>query len=119
MAVEPAAPSRNGVDSITTSSASCSDGQYDVSIEVEARKFKADGTGNETEVPVDDWIDIGAFAKPASQRKYGDTLYRQRVHITQRNSAFTVYLRMQDRPPRDGLSRIEGYRDLNYAAFFC
>ena len=65
------------------------DGQYDVSIEVEARKFKADGNGNETEVPVDDWIDIGAFTKPASGRKYGDTLFRQRMHITQRNSTFT------------------------------
>jgi aminopeptidase N len=66
-----------------------SDGQYDVSIEVEARKFKADGNGNESEVPVDDWIDIGAFTEPASGKKYGDTLYRQRVHITQRNSTFS------------------------------
>jgi hypothetical protein len=65
------------------------DGQYNVSIEVEVRKFKADGNGNETEVPVDDWIDIGAFTKPASGRKYGDTLCRQRMHITQRNSTFT------------------------------
>jgi len=65
------------------------DGQYDVSIVVEARKFKADGKGNETEVPVDDWIDIGAFTKAPSTRKYGDTLYRQRMHITQRNSTFT------------------------------
>jgi hypothetical protein len=54
------------------------DGQYDVSIVVEARKFKADGKGNETEVPVDDWIDIGAFTKAPSTRKYGDTLYSQR-----------------------------------------
>jgi ABC-2 type transport system permease protein len=65
------------------------DGKYDVTINVEARKFKADAKGNETEVPVDDWIDIGAFAKPASGRKYGDTLYRERMHITQRNSSFT------------------------------
>ena len=65
------------------------DGRYDVTINVEARKFKADATGKETEVPVDDWIDIGAFAKPASGKKYGDTLYRQRMHITQRNSTFT------------------------------
>jgi ABC-2 type transport system permease protein len=65
------------------------DGKYDVTINVEARKFKADGKGNETEVPVDDWIDIGAFAKPASGRIYGDTLYRERIHITQRNSTFT------------------------------
>ncbi len=65
------------------------DGQYDVTINVEARKFKADAKGNETEVPVDDWIDIGAFAKPASGGKYGETLYRERMHITQRNSTFT------------------------------
>jgi hypothetical protein len=65
------------------------DGKYDVTINVEARKFKADATGKETEVPVDDWIDIGAFAKPASGKKYGDTLCRQRMHITQRNSTFT------------------------------
>jgi hypothetical protein len=64
------------------------DGKYEITIQVEARKFKADATGKETEVPVDDWIDIGAFAKPASGKKYGDTLYRQRVHITQRNSTF-------------------------------
>jgi ABC-2 type transport system permease protein len=65
------------------------DGKYDVTINVETRKFKADPTGKETEVPVDDWIDIGAFAKPARGKKYGDTLYRQRMHITQRNSTFT------------------------------
>ena len=65
------------------------DGKYDVTLNVEARKFKADAKGNETEVPVDDWIDVGAFAKPASGKKYGDTLYRERMHITQRNSTFT------------------------------
>jgi len=64
------------------------DGKYDVTINVEAHKFKADATGKETEVPVDDWIDIGAFAKPGSGKKYGDTLYRQRMHIAQRTSTF-------------------------------
>ena len=65
------------------------DGKYDVTIKVEAHKFKADSNGNEKEVPVDDWIDIGAFAKPETGKRYGDTLYRERVHITKRNSAFT------------------------------
>jgi len=51
--------------------------------------FKADAKGNETEVPVNDWIDIGAFAQPAKGKKYGDTLYRERVHITQKNSTYT------------------------------
>jgi hypothetical protein len=65
------------------------DGGYDVVVDVEARKFKDDRNGNEIEVPVDDWIDIGAFAKPASGKTFGDTLYRERMHITQRNSTFT------------------------------
>ncbi|MGA3211312.1 MAG: M1 family aminopeptidase, partial [Terriglobales bacterium] len=65
------------------------DGKYDVTIKVAARKFKADAQGKESEVPVDDWIDIGAFAKPASGKKYGETLYRERMHITQRDSTFT------------------------------
>ncbi|HET9184037.1 MAG TPA: M1 family aminopeptidase [Candidatus Angelobacter sp.] len=65
------------------------DGKYDVTIKVEAHKYKADSQGNETEVPVNDYIDIGAFAKPAKGRKYGDTLYRQRIHLTQKDATFT------------------------------
>ena len=65
------------------------DGKYDVTIQVEAHKYKADPKGNETEVPVNDYIDIGAFAKPGKNKKYGDTLYRQRVHVTQKDSSFT------------------------------
>ncbi|HKT50080.1 MAG TPA: M1 family aminopeptidase [Candidatus Angelobacter sp.] len=65
------------------------DGKFDVTIKVEAQKFKADPKGNETEVPVNDYIDIGAFAKPAKNRRYGDTLYRRRVHITEKDSTFT------------------------------
>jgi ABC-2 type transport system permease protein len=66
-----------------------SDGKYDVMIKVETRKYKADAKGNETEVPVNDYIDIGAFAKPGKDKKYGDTLYRERIHITQKDSNFT------------------------------
>ncbi|HEX2327151.1 MAG TPA: M1 family aminopeptidase [Candidatus Angelobacter sp.] len=65
------------------------DGKYEVTIKVEARKYKADAKGNETEVPVNDFIDIGAFAKPGKNKKYGDTLYRERVHMTQKESEFT------------------------------
>jgi ABC-2 type transport system permease protein len=65
------------------------DGKYAVTIKVEAQKYKADAKGNETEVSVNDYIDIGAFAKPEKNKKYGDTLYRQRVHITQKDSTFT------------------------------
>jgi ABC-2 type transport system permease protein len=55
------------------------DGKYDVTIHVDSRKFKADEKGEEREVAVNDWIDIGAFAKPPKGKKYGKTLYRERV----------------------------------------
>jgi ABC-2 type transport system permease protein len=65
------------------------DGKYDVTLTVETRKFKADPKGNETEVPLDDWIEVGAFAKPEKGRKYGRTLYRDRVHMTQNRGTYT------------------------------
>ena len=34
-------------------------------------------------------IDIGALAKPAGGKRYGDTLYRQRLHMTERTSTYT------------------------------
>jgi ABC-2 type transport system permease protein len=95
------------------------DGKYDVTIEVEAQKFKADPKGNETEVPVDDWIDIGAFAKPEKGKKYGKTLYRQREHITQQKSTYTFtvdevpdeagidpFLLLVDRIPDDNTKKV-------------
>ena len=36
-------------------------GKYEVTIEMENRKLKADTIGNEKEVPLDDWVDIGLF----------------------------------------------------------
>jgi ABC-2 type transport system permease protein len=65
------------------------DGKYDVTIDIETRKFKADPKGNETEVPVNDWIEIGAFAKPEKDKKYGRTLYRERIHLTGAKSTHT------------------------------
>jgi len=95
------------------------DGKYDVTIDIETRKFKADAKGNETEVPVNDWIEIGAFAKPEKGRKYGRTLYRERLHMTQARSThtFTVdelpdkagvdpFLLLVDRIPDDNVKSV-------------
>jgi ABC-2 type transport system permease protein len=86
-----------------------SDGKYDVTIKVETRKYKADAKGNETEVPVNDYIDIGAFAKPGMSGKYGDTLYRERLHITQKDSSFTfVTSSLSDKAGVDPLALLIG-----------
>ena len=57
------------------------DGKYEITIDVETKKFKADEKGNETEAPVKDFIEIGAFAKPEKGKRYGKTLYRQRLEM--------------------------------------
>ena len=95
------------------------DGKYDVTIAVESHKFKADPKGNETEVPVDDWVDIGAFAKPEKDRKYGKTLHRELVHVTQAHSTYTFvtdelpdkagidpFLLLIDRVPDDNVKKV-------------
>jgi ABC-2 type transport system permease protein len=96
-----------------------SDGKFDVTIDIETHKFKADAKGNETEVPVNDWIDIGAFAKPEKGSKYGRTLYRERLHLAQARSShtFTVgelpekagvdpFLLLVDRIPDDNMKNV-------------
>jgi ABC-2 type transport system permease protein len=95
------------------------DGRYDVTIDVETHKYKSDAKGNETEVPMNDWIDIGAFAKPEKGRKYGKTLYRDRVHIANNKSTYTFttaevpdqagvdpFLLLVDRIPDDNTKKV-------------
>ena len=38
------------------------DGEYEVTLDVVAKKLRADSVGNETEVPMDDLVEIGVFA---------------------------------------------------------
>ena len=37
------------------------DGKYDVTLNVSAHKYYADGKGKETEAPLDEDVDVGAF----------------------------------------------------------
>jgi len=39
------------------------DGRYLVRMTVEARKYRADGQGVETEIPMDDWVDVAVFGE--------------------------------------------------------
>jgi len=96
------------------------DGKYDVTIHVDAKKFKADEKGEEREVPVNDWIEIGAFAKPPKGKKYGKTLYRDRVLMKSGEGAYTFtvdeapdkagidpFLLLIDRIPDDNTKTVE------------
>ena len=96
------------------------DGKYDVTLQIDTHKFKADAKGNETEVPLDDWIEVGAFAKPEKGKQYGNTLYRQRIHLTTAKSTqtFTVdqlperagvdpFVLLVDRIPDDNVKKVD------------
>ena len=56
------------------------DGRYDVTVTAKARKLRADGKGVETEVALDDWIDVGIFGEPRGEE--GRPLYLQKQHVT-------------------------------------
>lgn len=60
------------------------DGTYKVTITVEAQKLRADSLGNEKEIAVNDWIDIGVFSRDKK------TLYLQKHHITGKKTEIEV-----------------------------
>jgi ABC-type transport system involved in multi-copper enzyme maturation permease subunit len=96
------------------------DGRYDVTVEVETHKYRADDKGAETEVPVDDWIEVGALAAPEKGKHYGQVLARQLVHMTGTHGTYTFVtnvmpdkagidplLLLIDRVPDDNLKTVE------------
>ncbi len=97
------------------------DGKFDVTIDGETRKYRADEKGNEQEVPVADYIEIGAFAKPAKDQRYGRTLHRERVRLTTPKARFQFvtaelpdkagvdpFRLLIDRIPDDNLKKVSG-----------
>lgn len=69
----------------STKEATCTalpDGKYSVKIKIECEKYKATEKGAESKVPMNDWIEVGAFAKPEAGKRYGKLLYRERVQLT-------------------------------------
>jgi aminopeptidase N len=52
-------------------------GKYEVTLKVKAKKVQADETGNEHEVPLNDWIDVGLLDDQ------GRVAYREKRRITQ------------------------------------
>lgn len=65
------------------------DGKYTVTVVIQTHKYKADAKGNEVEVPMDDWIEVGALAAPPKGFHYGAVLARQRVHVVSGNAGAT------------------------------
>ena len=89
-------------------------------MKVHSEKFKADSLGKETKVPESDWIEIGAFAKPAEGKKYGKQIYSKLENISSDENTFTFIIKekpdkagidpnyyLVDRMPDDNLKTVE------------
>lgn len=75
-------------------------GEYRVAIDVTAKKVRADSVGNETEVPMDDLVEIGVFA-PNGADGLGEPLYLQRHRI--RSGEQTISITVRQMPARAGI----------------
>jgi hypothetical protein len=80
-------------------------GEFQVTLDVTAKKTRADSVGKETPVPMDDLVDIGVFASGIGG--LGDPLYlrRHRIH----SGTQTIRITVPRKPARAG---IDPYRML-------
>ena len=93
-------------------------GGYLVRLEVEAKKYRADGQGVETEIPVDDWIDLAVFgdrepgASPEGKllalekRRIdaGEAVFELVVDEEPRRAGIDPFTKLIDRNPDDNMA---------------
>ncbi|MEZ4824809.1 MAG: M1 family aminopeptidase [Bacteroidia bacterium] len=77
-------------------------GKYKVSIAYEAKKLRDNGKGDETEIPLNDYIDVGVFAREKVDGKYKDkALYFEKLKIT--SPVDTLVIIVDEKPSKVGL----------------
>jgi hypothetical protein len=73
--------------------------EFEVSLFTSSEKLRADSTGMETNIPINDWIDIGVYGKNKAGK---DSLIYLRKHkITDKENTFTI--KVKSRPRRAGI----------------
>jgi ABC-type transport system involved in multi-copper enzyme maturation permease subunit len=90
------------------------EGKYKVALTIKAKKLRADSLGVESEIPINDWIDIGVLGKD------GKELYLKKHKIPQPDMTFDLlvdelpveagidpYVKLIDRNPADNIKKIE------------
>lgn len=63
-------------------------GKYQVKLDIETYKIKSDSLGNETRVPINDWIDVGFFMDYDEEELYE----QKRLKFDKNSSSLTVEL---------------------------
>jgi aminopeptidase N len=97
------------------------DGKYDVTLDLAVAKNTADGKGKETKIAMDDWVDVGVFARGKDKKEADESvLYLKKHHITDDSRTLTVtvdtepydagldpYNKLIDRVPDDNRKAVE------------
>jgi len=91
------------------------DGRWDVAVPVEARKFHADGAGNEKEAPLRDLIDIGLFSAEPGEADFGKTKVIRMAPQPVRSGAQVFRFVTDRRPSHAGIDPYNLYIDRNWA----
>ncbi len=72
-----------------------------MTLDVRARKVVVDSAGVETELPMNDWVEIGVFAPAGEGEESGRPLYVQMHRI--RSGEQTVTVTVPRKPARTGI----------------
>jgi len=83
---------------VTATVTPTADKKFKVVLAVESRKFKADGLGAETPMPLDDYIEIGVFS---GKKDHEVPLFLEKKKITQEKQTFEVVV--DQMPTRAGI----------------
>ncbi|HKV08395.1 MAG TPA: M1 family aminopeptidase [Thermoanaerobaculia bacterium] len=76
-------------------------GNWQVTMEVEAHKVVADSAGKETEVPIEEGIEIGVFAPARPGELLGQPLHVQKHRV--RSGTQTITIVVPEKPARGGI----------------
>ena len=87
------------------------DGGYEVTFDVIASKYEANGEGFETEVPISDWIDIAVLGEKQGESEIPEILYIEKAHIVKNADSFTI--RLNEKPVSVGIDPLNKLVDRN------
>jgi ABC-2 type transport system permease protein len=76
-------------------------GSYRVTLNVDVRKVRSDSIGNDTEVPMNDLVEVGVFAAAGKGEALGRPLYLRKHRL--RSGQHTITVTVPGRPARAGI----------------
>jgi hypothetical protein len=78
------------------------DKTFEVTIKTTSEKFRADSSGNETPIPINDWIDVGVYG--VDKDGQDKLLYLKKHKVTKKNNTFSIIVK--EEPKKAGIDPI-------------